>query len=367
MRVVVVGRMKNHQFRSKLAPLLALKGVDSLDLVRRFPLNQPGVSEHCPPRWMRRILPLAEAYRLATLFRLCLRKSRPDCLIGVHLYPHGIYVWLAGRLLRIKAIQLLVGKDLHRAVGNRLLLRMVRDAQMVGVRGKNSARRLTAKGIPAERIFTPPNAFDVMPYTVPDAESKQFDLISVGEFIERKQHSLLLRAVQRLRSRYPGIRLALVGDGALRKRLVKLSAALGIEDNVVFLGQVAPGDVPGYLGKARAFVMASKGEGLPMAMVEALAAGLPVVAPDVGDITTVARHGFNALVVQRRTPERFAEAIGGLLSDPDLYNRLREGAMQSREWFRVHYSLDAAAEVWAKALNVEGNAVTRTLLQSRAT
>jgi glycosyltransferase involved in cell wall biosynthesis len=353
MRLVIVCGLSNAKLRSKLAPLLALEAVEEIALVRREPLDEPGLLNYCPPRWLRRIVPLAEVYRFLTALWLCLRPPRPDRLIAFYLLPHGLYVEAIGWLLRIETMQLLVGTDLELALANRLLLGVVRHAHMVGVRGENSAKRLVARGVCPERVFVSPNVFDVEVYA-PDASAEPaFDLIYAGSLISWKQLDILLQAVAQLRRRHAKLRLALVGDGPLRGSLEALAVRLGIESNVSFLGAVRSEEIPSYLNKARLFVMASKTEGLPMAMIEALSCGLPVVVPDVGEVTGVAHHGENAWIVSPPTVENFAQAIGTLLEDAELYARLREGALRSREFFRREYSLAATTEVWARALEIK--------------
>ena len=85
-------------------------------------------------------------------------------------------------------------------------------------------------------------------------------------------------------------------------------------------------------------------------MIEALTLGVPVVVPDVGDITTVALHLENAWVVSPPTAEGFAEAVASLLEDAALYTRLHEGALRMRDRFAAEYSLEAAKQAWRGVL-----------------
>jgi glycosyltransferase involved in cell wall biosynthesis len=212
---------------------------------------------------------------------------------------------------------------------------------------------LVAQGIAPERIFVPPNVFDVETCVSNTSVEPDFDLIYVGSLVSTKRLDVLFRVMAQLRHRHPKIRLALVGNGPLRSTLEALAVELGIRSNVAFLGLVRSEEVPCYLNKARLFVMTSRIEGLPMAMIEALSCGLPVIVPDVGDVTTVACHGENAWIVSPSTVDNFAEAISTLLEDTGLYARLREGALDSRERFRNEYSLATATEVWARALGIK--------------
>ena len=90
-------------------------------------------------------------------------------------------------------------------------------------------------------------------------------------------------------------------------------------------------------------------EGLPQAMIEAMGCGVPVVLPDTGDVTTIARHGENAWIVSPPTADGFADAIGRLLDDGVLYRRLRDGCLALRDQFRRDYGLEGAIAEWRKA------------------
>jgi glycosyltransferase involved in cell wall biosynthesis len=90
-------------------------------------------------------------------------------------------------------------------------------------------------------------------------------------------------------------------------------------------------------------------EGLPQAMIEAMSCGVPVVLPDTGDVTTIARHEENALIVSPPTDEGFTGAIARLLDDAALHRKLSEGGLAMREQFRRDYGLEGAIAEWRKA------------------
>lgn len=92
--------------------------------------------------------------------------------------------------------------------------------------------------------------------------------------------------------------------------------------------------------------MASAFEGLPVAMIEALSCCLPVVVPDIGDISDVAVDGFNARLVRGNEVSDYVNAISELLKNEDLYNKLAEGACKTRERFLEEYSLEKAKISW---------------------
>jgi len=120
---------------------------------------------------------------------------------------------------------------------------------------------------------------------------------------------------------------------------------------VSFLGSQPYSEIPNLLNNARIFIMASEFEGLPAAMLEALCCGLPVLVPNVGDITDVAHNGENALIIDPPSVECFAEAILALLEDPVLYSHLANGALASRDKFLNEYSFDRSMEIWRSVLS----------------
>ena len=118
---------------------------------------------------------------------------------------------------------------------------------------------------------------------------------------------------------------------------------------MVFAGARPFEEIPRWLRRSRVFVMTSEMEGLPQAMIEAMSCGVPVVLPDTGDVTTIAKHGENAWIVSPATVEGFADALGRLLDDPALHRKLSDGCLALREQFRRDYGLEGAIAEWRKA------------------
>jgi len=109
------------------------------------------------------------------------------------------------------------------------------------------------------------------------------------------------------RARISGLRLWVVGDGVDAPRLRQLAATLGLEDSVQFLGERE--DVGEWLCRADVFVLSSRSEGLPVSLLEAMAAGLPLIVSDVGGMPEVARMTGAAAVVPPGSPDALADAI----------------------------------------------------------
>jgi glycosyltransferase involved in cell wall biosynthesis len=151
-------------------------------------------------------------------------------------------------------------------------------------------------------------------------------VMTVGRLIVMKGQRYLVDSVPRLLERWPDLTLLLVGDGHLRGDLTRHAADLGVSSAVRLLGHRA--DARMLLDAADVFVLPSIHEGMPLAAMEAMDAGLPVVGTDVIGTAEVVADGETGLLVPPRDPEALATALGTLLSDADLRGRYASAARQ---------------------------------------
>jgi glycosyltransferase involved in cell wall biosynthesis len=161
-------------------------------------------------------------------------------------------------------------------------------------------------------------------------------VISVGRLLPYKGQDLLIDAVASLLPVYPRLMLWIVGDGASRGGLERQVRSLGIQANVVFLGQRS--DVPALLGRARLFANASSWEGMSNAILEGMASGLPSVVADAPGVSECHVRGVTGLVVDRN-PQALARGMAQLLADPEGALRMARAA---RERVEAHYSIAAS-------------------------
>ena len=204
-----------------------------------------------------------------------------------------------------------------------------------------SKLRVVLNGIDAN-VFSRFGNSDSLRGSLGIAEDR-FVIGSVGRLNEVKRQDLLIEALATLRSRYPKLVLLLVGDGPERQNLEVLAKELGVADHVVFAGyQWAPQK---FLACMNLFALSSRLEGLPLAMLEAWAAGLPVVSSDVGGIPKVLRHGVNGLMFPSGNVPKLAEAIEQLLTSPDTAKALGEAG---RATVLESYTLDRMAEQYER-------------------
>jgi len=162
-------------------------------------------------------------------------------------------------------------------------------------------------------------------------------ILFVGRLAPEKNVDVLIKAFRGVLDEFGDAWLLIVGDGPLRRRLQKLAKELGVAKRVRFTGAVPREKVPEFLAVADVFVLPSSVEGLPKALLEALAMGKPVVATIAPGIVDVVKHGREALLVPVKNVDALRKALLMVLKDEKLAKRLSENA---RRTFKHCYSYE---------------------------
>ncbi len=166
---------------------------------------------------------------------------------------------------------------------------------------------------------------DVAPRAVPDAPGAPV-VAMVARFEPQKDHACLLRALAAVGAAWCAV---LVGDGPARPSVEALARRLGVADRVTFLGP--RDDVAEVLAKAHVFALATRWEGLPLTILEAMRAGLPVVATDVGGVREAVADGETGFLVPHGDPQRLAGRLAELAADPAMRSRMGAAGRRSYE------------------------------------
>jgi glycosyltransferase involved in cell wall biosynthesis len=182
-------------------------------------------------------------------------------------------------------------------------------------------------------------------------------LVCTGRMVSAKGHRILLEAIAPLITDGVEISCALVGDGPERRSLEALAARLGISGQVRFLGALAHQATLAEVAQADIFVLASFAEGLPVALMEAMALGVPCVSTTIAAIPELIEDGGNGLLVSPSNVQALRDALRRLTEDSDLRRTLGQRARVTVE---VHYNLarnlDKLAATWRRRLGSEGSA-----------
>jgi glycosyltransferase involved in cell wall biosynthesis len=221
-------------------------------------------------------------------------------------------------------------------LARRPLLALV--SQFIAVSSANRADQIRDMSLPATRLTAVHNGI-VVAEQAPDRRTAHFRLTTelglpaetklvggVGRLSEQKGFDALLEATVRIAQAMPQVHVVLVGDGPCRARLEGQAARLGIERRVSFLGFRS--DTPEVLNAIDVLAMPSLFEGLPLVLVEAFAAGCPVVANAVDGIPEVVDDGVNGFLVPRGNVDLLAARIVDLLKDDALSERVGRAARQ---------------------------------------
>jgi len=197
--------------------------------------------------------------------------------------------------------------------------------------------------IPAQKIDLIPYGVDLKKYKQnrPDCLKalnleRNWPVIgTVGRLESYKGHPLLIQAIRRIAYDFPDMACIFVGDGPDRERLLSLAEKAGVGDRIRFLGFRK--DIPELLGVMDLFVLCSYTEGLPNALLEAMAASLPIIASAVGGIPEVIQGGVTGLLVPPGDVEALSRALALLLRNPERMERM---GRQARKFIQEHYSLE---------------------------
>lgn len=267
-----------------------------------------------------RFVRFVQALRGAT--RSAIAELAPD-VVHIHWwFPGGLAAW-PGRL-GVPVVLTSHGTDLFladrsaplRALARRVLPR----AAQVTVISSPLVERVVALGVPAPRVT-------VVPMPVPDAPAPARApvpgrVLFLGRLVARKGAHVALEAMATLARTQPAAHLRIVGDGPERAALEAQAASLGLGDRVTFVGAVPPSAVAAEYAQAAAFVMPAitdwKGEqeGFGLVLVEAIRAGVPVVASDSGGIGDVVRDRVTGRLVPAGDARALAEALHETLAEP---------------------------------------------------
>jgi glycosyltransferase EpsD len=178
-------------------------------------------------------------------------------------------------------------------------------------------------------------------------ENDDFVLMSTGQISVRKNQEAIINAISKINN--PKIKYLLVGTGELEDRLKLLVKELKLEDRVVFAGYRR--DIGNLLHAVDAFVFPSLQEGLPVALMEAMAAGLPIVCSNIRGNIDLIDDGKGGCLVSPKDVDGFAAAILKIVSDDVLRAKMRECNLETIKRYDVSVVEQEMREIYSKVLN----------------
>lgn len=341
-----------------LLPALRERGVDA----RFLSLDAGGDAERFHRALDAREIPWRRVHcgfdaspKLALDVARAVRAERPD-LLHTHMVHADVHGSIAAHALRIPFVSTRHNDD-------RYLLGPYRHVDRLSMHGvarivaiSEAVRRFHIEaGLPAAKLETIHYGLD----DLPSAESEltpegagvgldAFLVLAIGRLIAQKDHATLLEAFAQMHADHPQARLAILGWGPLEEETRTRARTLGIERAVVLPGRLEP---RAWLERADVFAHTSRWEGFGLVLLEAMLAGLPIVATRVSAVPEIVVDGETGYLFDAGDAEGIAAAIGRLVDDPDRRRALGEaGLHRARTDFSVAQMTERTLAVYERAV-----------------
>ncbi len=303
-------------------PLLVLRRKRRANPARIAELEKAGIPLETVTGW-------SHAATIWSLVRVC-RQFRPDVLVA-HGFSEHLWGRYAGLLAKVPHLVHVEHNTRERYTRFRLAQARwlaKRTDRIVGC-SEGVRLRLLEMGMPASRTIAISNGIRLQPFADAAAHpvaTRVAGIVMVSRFSRQKDHATLLRAVALLRDRglHPPVLLAGGGKAAHRQPMEKLAAELGLAGQVQFLGLCR--NVPELLMQHQFSVLSTHYEGMPLALIEAMAAGCAVIGSAVPGVREVIADGVDGRLVAPADPAALADALESLLRSPEQAARLGQAA-----------------------------------------
>ena len=269
-------------------------------------------------------------FSLAATFKLYseLNKFRPD-IVHTHLMA---CMYSAPWILLHKVKMLHTLHSIPQAENNFKIRKIVtcflyktKKAIPIAISYENQKLVANYYGLKREAVEVISNPVITEKYYHNENDENSITLITVGRLSKEKNQIMMIRVLAELLKGYSDIRLVIVGNGKEREYLEQEAIKLGVKENISFTGMVT--DVENYLCNADIFLLSSLYEGVPLSILEAMAAGLPIVSTNVGGIKDIVTD--NGILVPSEDVDKMKEAIIELIQEPELRRKFGERSLRN--------------------------------------
>lgn len=336
---VAVDLVAAHQASGNFQAKLVLRRKRTTDPARVQALRERGLDVEVVAGW-------SHAATVWQLRQLC-RRYRPDILVA-HGFSEHLWGRYAGLWAQVPHLVHVEHNSRERYTRSRLAQALWLSRRTDAIVGCSEGVRqsLLHKGFPAQKTLAISNGISLAPY--PDAAlvplpERIAGIVMAARFARQKDHATLLQALALLRQRglRPTLQLAGGGKAASLRAAKRLCEELGLQDQVHFIGFCH--DVPALLMRHQICVLATHYEGMPLSLIEGMAAGCAVVGSQVVGVQEVIHHEKNGLLVMHGSAPALADALERLLRDGEAAGQLAQAArrdalaLYSMERMTSHY------------------------------
>lgn len=338
---IVAGKLGKSLIVSKVSPFCNSSYIKKAYVFARepgYPIKNceyiclPKLISYIKPKFLNKLIRII--YEPLQLFYYTI-KLKPDYINGIHIIPKGINAALVSKLTGVKSIISVIGNIIEIETRFRFKffwknfnLWILKISTYVTTTGSRVSNYLIENNISQNKIYTYPGSIDTSKFRYDKNLIKTIDLIFAGTFRELKGPDRALEVIKELKTNFPNIKATFIGNGVLFNTIAKEIKSNQLQGNVELLGYI--NDPSLLYKKSKIIIMPSKSEGMPMAMVEAMACGAIPVVSEVGNIADIINHSINGFLVKNYNDiHSFRHHINFLLENNSQREKISLNASKS--------------------------------------
>lgn len=349
MNLLIVAKLSREKLLSKLRPFADNQEVKHIYILRDeiFETGCEKISFAPEPK-RKGLMRHIEKINIARKF---IKEHHIDIVISYLLPPHGYIAWIVTRITGAKWVHAIIAGHREIWMNGKIMrfinLHLLKDANAIDVMGQATSQYLENNGINAKKIAIIPNAIDGSLFGNTNHKTYKYDILYASRIDENKNVPLLIKAVGRLSSKHPDLKVCVAGDGDKLESVKTLVSEMNLNHHFSFLGHVQHDHIKELYDVSKIFVLTSRGEGVPMALLEAMFCGMACISTNVGEIGSIINDGVSGFLLPNTEDDKvLAGKLDTLLGDIILCRQFGYEATKIKNT----YSFDHVASLWAETL-----------------
>ncbi len=349
MNILITANMGPGTLQAKVEPLSRCKQIQKIYFARKNTFETINKTEYL-------ILPKLCKYSIFNLlftpFYLIyyIFYYKIDLIISYHMIPHAFFAYFAHLITRKPFIVCQTGLYVQKyaeknKIFSKIIMHILSKALFVNVPGKQSKNFWKNLGLNNHKINILHSTINTE-YFIPQSKDYKYDFIFTGRLHPIKNIDKILLAFSKVKNKLKNQKMAIVGSGIMLEKLQKTAIKLNISENVDFLGFHK--DIKLFLDKSKFFIMASKSEALPCALMEAMSNGNVPISTNVGNIKDIVQNEVSGFLINSN--EEIDQIMLKALSITD--DTYRDMSARARQIIIDNYSYNIATNKWSKIIKI---------------